>query len=341
MENKYDVIIVGAGPGGLRCAEILGAAGKKVLLLEKKEEIGPKVCAGGLTRKSIKLLKIPQEMLSGSSRYIIFRTKIFRTKLDFGENFIHSVSRKDLGQWQLQRLDQNYVDIQTGTEVQKIDGEKVVLRDGRKIEFSFLVGADGSNSLVRKYVGLKTLLIGVAFQYWIPKKFDEFEIFFDSGLFGSWYSWIFPHNHITSIGYGCFPRLFSIKKARKNFMKWIADEKIDLSAAKFEAHPINCDYRGFQFKNIFLVGDAAGFTSGFTGEGIYQALVSGEETAKKILDPSYKCKKIKKIRREVWIHDIMLGFIMFFGPFRNIIFNIVVLATRNKFCARYLLKILT
>ncbi|MEA3479944.1 MAG: NAD(P)/FAD-dependent oxidoreductase, partial [Bacteroidota bacterium] len=35
--KKFDVIIVGAGPAGLRCAEILGKSALKVLLLEKDE----------------------------------------------------------------------------------------------------------------------------------------------------------------------------------------------------------------------------------------------------------------------------------------------------------------
>jgi flavin-dependent dehydrogenase len=33
--EKFDVIIVGAGPGGLKCAEVLSKSDKKVLLLEK------------------------------------------------------------------------------------------------------------------------------------------------------------------------------------------------------------------------------------------------------------------------------------------------------------------
>jgi len=341
LENKYEVVIVGAGPGGLRCAEILGMAGKRVPLLEKNSCIGPKVCAGGLTRKSLKLLKLPEAILNYSSQNIIFRTKRFRTKLDFGENFIHSVSRKDLGQWQLGRIDRNFVDVLVGTEVKKIEGNRVWLGDGREIEFKFLVGADGSNSLVRKHLGLKTALIGIAFQYFVPKKFNEFEIFLDSKLFGAWYSWIFPHNDITSIGYGCFPWLMSMEKARKNFLKWIADEKIDLSQAKFEAHPINCDYRGFHFKNIFLVGDAAGLTSGFTGEGIYQALISGEDVARLIIDPRHKCLMIKKIRREVFLHNTMLLIIIIFFPIRNLIFDFVTLAVRKKMLARLLLRGLT
>jgi flavin-dependent dehydrogenase len=35
-KEKYDVVIVGAGPGGLRCAEVLGEEGKNVLIVEKK-----------------------------------------------------------------------------------------------------------------------------------------------------------------------------------------------------------------------------------------------------------------------------------------------------------------
>jgi flavin-dependent dehydrogenase len=45
-------LIVGAGPAGLRAAQVLADAGREVLLVEKHPEIGPKVCAGGLTPKA-------------------------------------------------------------------------------------------------------------------------------------------------------------------------------------------------------------------------------------------------------------------------------------------------
>lgn len=38
--NEYDVIIVGAGHNGLVCANYLAEKGKKVLILEKRYEVG-------------------------------------------------------------------------------------------------------------------------------------------------------------------------------------------------------------------------------------------------------------------------------------------------------------
>ena len=46
---NYDVVIIGGGPGGLHCGQILARSGARVLILEKNKVIGQKVCAGGIT----------------------------------------------------------------------------------------------------------------------------------------------------------------------------------------------------------------------------------------------------------------------------------------------------
>ena len=55
MEH-HEVVVVGAGPAGLKAAELLGKAGKDVLVIEKNKEerIGDKPCAGGLPPHAMK-----------------------------------------------------------------------------------------------------------------------------------------------------------------------------------------------------------------------------------------------------------------------------------------------
>ena len=50
MATKYDVVILGAGPNGLECGAYLAKAGLKVLILEKRNEIG-----GGLDGEEVTL----------------------------------------------------------------------------------------------------------------------------------------------------------------------------------------------------------------------------------------------------------------------------------------------
>ncbi|MCK4968595.1 MAG: FAD-binding protein, partial [Candidatus Aenigmarchaeota archaeon] len=55
LKKNYDVIIVGAGPGGAMAARKCAEGGLDVLLLEKRQEIGaPKRCGEGLALRFLK-----------------------------------------------------------------------------------------------------------------------------------------------------------------------------------------------------------------------------------------------------------------------------------------------
>jgi len=49
MTQKYDAIVVGAGPAGSMAARLLARAGAKVLLADKTKFPRDKPCGGGLT----------------------------------------------------------------------------------------------------------------------------------------------------------------------------------------------------------------------------------------------------------------------------------------------------
>ncbi len=333
----YDVVIIGAGPAGLNCAQHLSEAGKKVLLLEQNAVIGPKICAGGLTGSDLEYLKLPDSLLGHKFTEAIFNTPWQKYKINMGKFLVYTVDRKDLGQWQLAKLKKTGAVVRTEARVTQIEKDLVIVNGKEKIGFKYLVGADGSSSLVRRFLGVKAGIIGIAIQYIIPgNKYKDFEYFVDSSLFKAWYAWIFPHKNYVSIGTGGDPRHISSKELRENFAKWLDRKGIDVAGLEIQGCPINFDYQGYKFGNIFLAGDAAGLASGLTGEGIYQALISGEEIAKSIIDENYVSGKIDKLAEDQKKHHQVLDFFIRSGSFRKIEFEVIVLLVKSYWFLRNL-----
>ena len=313
------MIIVGGGPAGLQCARELSGSSLRILLLEKKETFGEKLCAGGLTRKGMDLLSIPDHVME----HKILRTSIHSRKRDAGSvtrvPALCTVDRKKLGAYQRSLLDGSRVEVRTGSQVLGIENQQVVLKDGRAYGFRYLVGADGYASVVRRHLGLKTRKKLMGFQYSIPQVQEDplLQIFLDARRFSSWYAWIFPHRESIAVGCCCDPRRTDVQEIKSNFHDWLKVLGIDPGDRSLETYPIACDYRGVKFGQVFLAGEAAGMASGFTGEGIYQSLVSGQEVARLILDPSYDPLHLKEVLRYNRILDRVLKLFRFAGPFRG------------------------
>ncbi len=306
-KEKYDVIVVGAGPGGLAAAIELAKNKREVLLIEKNKIIGPKVCAGGLTIKDFDL-GIPKKLADKFFKKIYLHTPLQISTLENKKPSVATVDREKLGQWMKKQAEKFGVKI-LKERVINLDREKneIILKSGKKLKYNYLIGADGSNSIIRQKLNIPKEKILVLYQYLVKKIYPKMEVFVDIEKFGPFYIWIFPHKNFTSVGAYCDSKIFSVKKNKNNFEIWLKNHKVDLKDAKYEAWTINYDYRGFEFGNIFLVGDAGGFTSGLTGEGMYFAMVSGIEAAKKIINPSYNLKELDKILKIKKSHEKFLA----------------------------------
>ena len=326
------MIIAGAGPAGLFCAEILGKAGKEVLVLEKNDRFGDKVCAGGLTRKDIALLSVPDEVIE----HKIKRTAVFSRKRASQamaqEPIVFTVNRVKFGTWQKERLQMANVEVRNRAKVTAIDAGKVTVNDTEEIGYNYLVGADGFFSIVRKYLGLQQEKRLIGIQYTVPDPVGEprLEIYLDARRFNAWYGWKFPHDHSIAVGCCCDPRRLSPAKMKSDFSKWLGENGIDISGAKYDSYPISYDYRGYKFGNIFLAGEAAGLASGLTGEGIYQSLVSGKVVAETILDGNYSSKELEEVVRYNTIQEKVLKWFLRAGMFRGMIFELIVILLNNK-----------
>ena len=296
MRDEYEIIIIGGGPGGLSAAIELAKNKRSVLLLEKNKEIGPKVCAGGLTTK-ISQFGIGLDIAHHQFSTIKAHTSGKTYDVTLPQPFIATVSRKEFGQLLLQKAVASGAEIRTGSVVKEISPDFVVVND-KKIKYKYLIGADGSLSAVRKFLGLPTKKMTTSFQYLIPRELPDLEIFLDAKMFGAGYAWIFPHQGYTSVGVDQDVKEIRGENLKAICTNWCKKMKISLDNAREESWVINYDHQGWQFNNIFLVGDAGGFTPGLTGEGIYYAMISGQEVAKKIIDPYYSFPQIKRILKK-------------------------------------------
>jgi geranylgeranyl reductase len=118
------------------------------------------------------------------------------------------------------------------------------------------------------------------------------------------YSWVFPHCDYTSLGAVASKRLVPPPRLRRFLDARMAALGVPDSAAPFEGAVLEVEHCGFHFPGgVHLVGDAAGIASALTAEGIYPALVTGEEVALRILDPTFPAPRTASWLRVKRRHD--------------------------------------
>jgi len=330
---QTEILIVGAGPGGLSCARLLAEQGRRVIVLERNREIGAKVCAGGITWDGLIKL-VPERLFERSfcEQYVFsnYQRVVVREK----NPIIATINRKVLGQWMADQALRADVDILTNMRVTAINGHRVTAQSssGRKQHFTctHLVGADGATSVVRRSLGIAVANMGPGINYQLPGSPRRMEWHLNTKAFGYGYGWIFPHKKTVSIGaYG--PRNnMSAGRLKKNLITWAKERGYDLRHTPCQSALINYDYRGYEFGSTWLVGDAAGLASGLTGEGIYPAIVSGTTVARKIIDPAYSDAPITAMLKKQQLHHRVINLSAKHPAFCSLLMETLILMLRLK-----------
>ena len=303
--EKYKTVIIGAGPAGLRCAKILAENNEDFILLERKSVFDRKICTGmwGISDKTA-YMEIPDHLFDKKFKQVKISTPHHNVIVKNETPFVATVNRKKLSEWMYNQAKEKGANIRMNAPVSEICKNYVVVK-GKKIFFENLVGADGSASIVRQSLNLDKH-IGIGIQFWIENKGGhDMEVHFDADFFGPWYSWVAPYQKKVCIGTGADPRVIPVPKLKENLKKWCAQRGYKFNEKTFEGSPINYDYKGYKFENKYLIGDAAGFPSGLTGEGIFFGMCSGEDVAKLIINPNHNPKLIKNIIKIKKEHELI------------------------------------
>lgn len=289
-EDRFDVVVIGAGPAGSAAARRAAGLGLSVALIDRARFPRPKLCGALISPRAhraldrIFALELPPQMYL-ASREVAFRwdgEELARFQAPYDLTYGY---RLGFDHWLQQAAVAAGAEDLQATRVEAIlDGENtLVLEDGRRIGYRVLIGADGAASPVARHLfgaAYDPEKIGFAFEAEVPGGCAPgalMSIDFDIVRWG--YGWTFPKTGSRTMGLGAIRSVDQDLKAR--MARYLEREGVAPDSVTIKgAHIPLGDFRAAPGRgNILLAGDAAGFVDAITGEGIALALESGAEAA--------------------------------------------------------------
>ena len=311
---RYDVVVVGAGPAGSSTARYAAMGGANVLMIEKRQEIGSPVrCGEGIARHFLDDVGIPfdrkwvaQEVKG--AKIISPAGNVLQIDERHAGNEVGIVLERDAFDKSLAKLA-----AKAGSEIWvkttaigllKDDGRVTGVRVKRleeefNIEAGCVVAADGFESQVGRWAGVKTLMkagdITGTLQYRLTNiepdpDFPHYCEFFLGTCAPAGYIWVFPKDEITAnVGLGISLDRLKDKMDLKRYLDAFVKKDPRMKRAQCldmvtggvsTCPPVKETVRD----GIALVGDAARHIDPITGGGIGNGCVAGMILGKVLAD---------------------------------------------------------
>lgn len=285
---RYDVLIVGAGPGGSTTARECASRGLSVLMLDKAEFPRDKPCGGAVTIRCADLL--PFDLSPVVERTISrVHLSVYRSK-----GFAREAPRDLVYLTQRSRLDTFLVDqaIEAGAEIREhMNVRSVEHRDhyvevragNESFQGTTLVAADGANGRTAEMAGINLgLAQGIALEGNVtpsgafPKQWEN-TLGLDMGGSPGGYGWIFPKGDHLNIGLAGWKYIGpNLRPNLNGLVRHYGYDPSDVWGLRGHHLPIRNYDSPLADGNVLVLGDAAGLLDPLTGEGIYSAVWSGK-----------------------------------------------------------------
>ena len=324
MDIETDIVVVGAGPGGSLAAREAAKHGVKVLLIDKKAEIGsPKRCAEGVSKSGLEKLGInpdPRWIARTSTGVRLVspdQTSVWMDEdtIDLPESgFVleRKVFDKHMAM-DAARAGAKIMIRTRATGLERVDDGIVITAENMgkeiKIHAKIVIAADGPESRVGRWAGLdcntKFDNMESCVQYEMAglemENNNVIQLYFGSVAPGG-YTWIFPKgDDIANVGIGVL-KTHTDKTAIEHLDEFIKNCPETQNAQAVEINmggdPVGGLIKERVGDNILVVGDAAGFVNPLTGGGINSALESGVYAgivaANAIESGDYSAKNLKE-----------------------------------------------
>ncbi len=356
-EYDFDAVIIGAGPAGARCAIELHKAGQNVLLVDRKQFPRDKVCGDFLspvTLLELKQLGITELAEFKESNKIHWAGVHYDGKELITRSLPHTPDLPHNGRVIPRMiLDNLLVETAKKRGITILENHKFLSfeRDLQSIRIhlqstegvkticsKLLVGADGSNSAVRRQlrsqdVPAKDRILAVrAYYEGVEGPADRADLYFSSKSFPG-YCWLFPTaKDKANVGVGM---VLETLPPTEEHLRDLLFELIETDAAlnkrlnkarlvgKVVGWPLTTYNPNAPIVDdrVVLIGDAAGLINPLNGEGIQYALLSARWLAENVTEnfnsgdfsesalQSYVKKVEKELRYDMALADLIVHLI--------------------------------
>ncbi|TFG64636.1 MAG: FAD-binding protein [Spirochaetales bacterium] len=326
-----DCVIVGAGPAGLAAAVTARHLGlDNVVVLERCRLPRDKICAGGLTPKTVKVLTgLGLATLLQREAHMITGLRVTASS-DF--QFVITPTEPS---FVLPRfyLDRELADRASALGVRLIDGSSAqpvmddmggvtgVTAAGELYRAPIIIAADGTHRLFSSRKAERSLLHGCMARFKGPVANPGFVEMIFTPAVKPHYCWVFPESeNMINIGL-CVARADQGETGIRQLWAEVLSTSLAGRVEGMEQcgpllfHPLITSprVRHDALPGVFLAGEACGLVNQFTGEGISSALISGglaAETSVQGLRDGLTYKETERLYLAALKHALNPGLIL-------------------------------
>ena len=292
--ERFDAVVIGAGPAGSTAAYRLARAGASVLLVDRARFPRDKPCGGGLTDRAVAQIPVDvtpvvEDTVATFELGLAYRRRFERRSK---QPLLLMTQRRRLDAFLAEQAEKAGASFRQGAKVADIEPGGRATVDGVPVKGEALIGADGVNGITARSSGLEGAHDhAVALEGNVP--YDALDdapryrgrVLIELGTVPGGYAWVFPKGDHVNVGVGGWlregPRLRAhLSRVCREY--GVPEERLE--GTRGYRLPLRKAGAAAAKERTLLVGDAAGLVDPLSGDGMYEAFLSARLAAEAVLE---------------------------------------------------------